>query len=77
MQAEMVAQGYDYRVSKAIRRKDENGQAYDVTEKLRLEMHYFPFGGKKDAVDAFSRIYDMEPKAPNYREPSYAEPEWS
>ena len=76
-QREMMASGYEYRVSKAIKRRDENGQGYDVSELLKLQIHYFPFGGKKDAVDAFSRIYDMEPKTPSYNEPSYAEPEYT
>ena len=76
MQKEMERQGYGYRISKAIRRKDENGQAYDVAELLKLQFHYFPFGGKKDAIDALSRIYDLEPKAPKLSEPTYAEPEY-
>lgn len=73
-QRRMMDEGYDYRVAQPIRRKDENGQAYDLSEKLRMEIHYFPFGGKKDCVDGLSRIYDMEPKGPSYNEPRYAEP---
>jgi hypothetical protein len=74
LQQTMMASGYEYRVSSPIRRRDEHGQAYDVAETLKMEFHYFPFGGKKDAIDAFSRIYDMEPRAPKVNEPSYAEP---
>lgn len=75
MQRRMAESGYDYRISRAIRRKDENGVAYDLSEQLKMQIHYFPFGGLKDAVDAVSRIYDMEVKAPNLREPTYCEPE--
>lgn len=76
-QRRMVDQGYDYRIAKPIRRMDENGNAYDVSEQLKMQIHFFPFGGLKDAVDAFARIYDCEPRAPNVSEPSYAEPEFT
>ena len=68
--------GYEYRIAKPIRRKDEDGNIYDLTEQFRMQAHYFPFGGKKDLVDAASRIYDMEPKAPSTREPKYLEPSY-
>ena len=76
LQKQMMDNGYDFRVSQKIRRKDENGNAYDLSEQLTMQFHYFPFGGLKDAIDAFARIYDMQPMAPNYREPRYAEPEY-
>lgn len=47
-------------ICKAIKRVDENGKVYDVTDKFIEEYLYFPFGEYKDAVDAASRIYDME-----------------
>jgi len=68
--------GYEYRIAKPIRRKDGEGNLYDLTEQFRMQVHYFPFGGLVDLVDAASRIYDMEPKAPSYREPRYAEPHY-
>lgn len=49
-------------ICKAIKRYDENGKVYDVTDKFIEEYLYFPFGEYKDAVDAVSRIYDMEPQ---------------
>jgi hypothetical protein len=67
--------GYQYRIAKSIKRKSENDEIYDLSEQFKLQAHYFPFGGKKDLVDAASRIYDMEPRAPSYREVRYAEPE--
>jgi len=73
-QMRMINEGYKHRVSIAIKRKDEHGNIYDLSEQLRHQFHYFPFG-LKDAIDGLSRIYDMEPKAPRGSEPSYAEPE--
>ena len=65
-------------MARAIRRKDENGGIYDLSDQLKMQIHYFPFGGLKDLVDAASRIYDMEPRAPrNAREPAYLEPEYA
>jgi hypothetical protein len=48
---------------------------YDVTERFRLQISYFPFGGLKDLVDAASRIYDIEPVAPVHVDQSSLEPE--
>ena len=71
-----MTQGYDYRIARKIKRKDQNNETYDVAEELKSQIFYFPYGGKKDLVDALSRIYDMEPRAPSYREQRYSEPEF-
>ena len=76
-QRRMLNSGYEHRISRAIKRLDEHKQVYDVTEALRSQFHYFPYGGKKDLIDALSRIYDMEPRPPVYQEPQYLEPEFS
>lgn len=57
-------QGLNYRIAQPIVRLDENGQAYDLTRWFIDEILYFPFGTRKDLVDACSRIYDMQPTAP-------------
>ncbi len=75
IQRNMLTQGYEYRIARQIIRKDENDIRYDVTEMLRLEISYFPFGGLKDLVDAASRIYDMEPVAPEYVSQESLEPD--
>jgi hypothetical protein len=67
--------GYEYRIAKPIRRVDGAEAIYDLTEKFRTQLSFFPFTKLKDTVDAFARIYDMEPRAPTPSEPRYAEPE--
>jgi hypothetical protein len=76
-QRRMAEQGYNYKVSQPIRKLDENGNAYDLSEQLKLQFHYFPFGGKKDGIDALARIYDMTPLAPSTGEGRYYEPEFT
>ncbi len=76
-QRTMDSQGYGYRISKTIKRRDENGNLYDVSEQFKQQLHFFPFGGLKDLVDAASRIYDMEHTAPSFDEPAYLEPAYS
>lgn len=68
--------GYRHRVAQPIRRRDESNTAYDLSKELRMQIHFFPFGGNKDLVDAVSRIYDLEPHAPSFREPAYLEPDY-
>lgn len=69
--------GYEFRIARPIRRLDESKKVYDLGAEFKIQAHYFPFGGKKDLIDAVSRIYDMEPRAPNFNEPSYLEPEYT
>lgn len=73
-QREMVDSGYGYRVAKPIKRKNENGEIYDLTERLRMQVAYFPFG-LKDLIDTVSRVYDMEPVTPTVVDSSQLEPE--
>lgn len=53
-----------HRIVTALRRKDENGDLYDVTRSFLEEARLHPFGSHDDFLDATSRIYDMEPRAP-------------
>jgi hypothetical protein len=76
-QRRVKEQGYDYRIAAPIRRKDETGRIYDLSKVLRNQIHFFPFGGRVDVLDACSRVYDMEAMAPRYAEASYAEPEFT
>lgn len=74
-QRQMETSGYKFRVSRAIKRKDHEGNIYDLAEQFRVQLHYFPFGGLKDLVDAASRIYDMEPTPPIMIDERSLEPE--
>jgi hypothetical protein len=69
----MIEGGFGHLVSTAIRRRDEDGAIYDVTLALMEEMMFFPFAPKDDLVDAASRIYDMEPVAPDQAEDDVVE----
>ncbi len=74
-QQQMEAQGEGYRIGRPIRKKGDDGRMYDLSERLTEQVTYFPFAAKKDLIDACSRIYDMDPRAPTSSEPLYAEPE--
>ena len=75
-QKKLSMMGAGYRVAKRIRRKDSDGNLYDLAEQLKMQIHYFPFGGLKDLVDAASRIYDIEATVPVHIEESSLEPEF-
>jgi hypothetical protein len=64
-QVRMIASGYEYRLSQKIEQTDENGQKYDLSERLRLQVGFYPFTGLKDLIDAVSRVYDMDPRPPS------------
>jgi phage terminase large subunit-like protein len=78
IQREMLDSGQDYRIARKIIHKGtrESGkeESYDLTEDFKMEMHYFPFAGKKDLIDAVSRIFDMEPVTPGVGSNQYVEP---
>jgi phage terminase large subunit-like protein len=78
IQQEMLESGQDYRIARKIIHKGirEAGkmEVYDLTEDFKTELAFFPFAGKKDLVDAVSRIFDMEPVTPGVGSNQYAEP---
>lgn len=69
------AKGQKYLIIGALKRKDENGDVYDVTRALIEEAMFFPFSPKDDLIDCCSRIYDMEPHAPQVIDESDLEPQ--
>lgn len=77
LQRQMKDTGFAYRIARPIRRADPEGRIYDLSEDLRIQTHYFPFGSYKDLIDAVSRLYDMEPAAPVVYEPGSLEPAFS
>ena len=75
LQRSMLAAGYEYRIARPIRRLDQDKQIYDVTERLRVQIDMFPFGGRVDLIDALSRIYDAEPTTPEDASQQSLEPD--
>lgn len=65
-QVRMIGSGYEYRLARKIEATDENGIKYDLSERLKLQVGFYPFTGKKDLIDATCRIYDMDPRAPSW-----------
>lgn len=52
-------------VSRAIKRENEDGRIYDVTEYLvNSEILFFPATTKLDGLDALSRFYDLDMQPP-------------
>lgn len=61
-------------IAKCIKRFDEENKVYDLTERFIGEFMYFPFGEYRDALDAASRVYDMDPQIPVIIHKSSGEP---
>lgn len=76
LQREAKDNGWEHRIAWRIVRKGNEG-AYDLAEDFKMELHYFPLAGKKDLVDAISRIYDMDPVTPGTMRDKYVEPEYT
>lgn len=67
--------GQPYRIAKPIRKKDSDGNIYDITLQFKEQVMFYPFAPLKDLIDAASRIYDMEPRPPVIIDESELEPE--
>lgn len=67
--------GEHWRILQPLRRKDEDGNLYDLTRVFFDEFVFFPFSPRDDLIDAISRIYDMDPRAAvvfeSYQVPDY------
>lgn len=58
-----MTSGDRWRVMTPIRRKDEDGNIYDLVRVFFEEYRFFPFSPRDDFIDAMARIYDMDPRA--------------
>lgn len=68
-------EGQGYRIAKPIRKRDSDGNVYDLSVMLKEQVMFYPFAPLKDLIDAASRIYDMEPRPPVIIDESELEPE--
>ncbi len=69
-----VSRESPYRISRAIRKKDNEGNVYDVVKQFKEQVHFCPHG-LVDLVDAASRIYDIEARPPIIIDQDELEPE--
>ena len=67
--------GQPYRIAKPIRKKDSDGNIYDLTKQFKEQVMFYPFAPLKDLIDAASRVYDLDPRPPVLIEDSALEPE--
>jgi hypothetical protein len=74
-QARMLAAGYEHRIASKIEQQDHEGKLYDLWERFKLQLSMYPFIDRKDLIDAVSRIYDMEPQAPQFIDSQILEPD--
>ena len=73
-QKEMQERKQSFLISKKIIRKDEEGHSYDLADWVkRNEYDLFPTI-HPDFLDALSRIYDMDPIPPRFRQHGSLEP---
>jgi phage terminase large subunit-like protein len=63
-QIEMARRGMKHRIVSPLKRRDENGDIYDLTGIFIEEAIRHPFAGHDDLIDAASRIYDINPYLP-------------
>jgi len=63
-----------YRIVTALKRRNEDGDMYDLTRVVLEEYKLHPFAPHDDALDAMSRIHDMQPTKPIPFEAVSAEP---
>jgi hypothetical protein len=74
-QERMIESGYDYRIARPIIQRNENGELYNLSDRFRMQVSYYPFTGLKDLIDAVSRIYDLDPRPPEFIDSAILEPE--
>jgi hypothetical protein len=74
-QVRAINAGYSYRISRKILQRNEHGLEYDLAERLRMQVGFYPFTGLKDLIDAVARIYDLDPRPPSAIDSGPIEPD--
>ena len=74
-QVRMIAAGYEHRISSKIEHTDQDGTPYDLWERFKVQLGSYPFVDRKDLIDAVSRIYDLNPRPPEFIDSQILEPD--
>lgn len=74
-QVRMLSAGYEHRIASRIIQRDQDGEHYDLWERFKLQLSMYPFIDRKDLIDAVSRIYDLEPRPPEFIDSQILEPD--
>lgn len=75
VQKKIRAEGQPFRIYKPTRRRDHEGNIYNLNRNFIEEYLTYPFSVHDDFLDAASRIYDMDPQAPRLIDEGMLEPE--
>jgi hypothetical protein len=73
-QEAVVAAGQAFRVYKPTRRTDHQGRIYSLNDVFAAERASYPYSVHDDFLDACSRLFDIEPRAPIHIPDSALEP---
>lgn len=64
LEREMIREREPYRVMEPLRRRDADGNVYDLFRMFVEEFRLHPFAPHDDVLDATSRVWDMDPVPP-------------
>lgn len=74
-QTKIIEQGQSFRVLKPVKRRDHEGNIYNLNQNFITEYLFYPFSLHDDFLDATSRIYDMDANPPIIIDQRSLEPE--
>jgi hypothetical protein len=74
-QKKMRTRGEPHRIFKPTMRKDHEGRIYSLNKMYLDEYQTYPYSAHDDLLDAASRIFDMEPRAPEIVDQRLTEPQ--
>lgn len=74
-QRKMREEGQAFRILKPIKRRDHEGNLYELNANLITEYLTYPYSVHDDFLDAMSRIYDMDYQPPIIIDEKHLEPE--